>query len=223
MSTPKGITSTIINDPKTSNLSNDDLLIYMLLITVANEWGILQDAPSKLNDATGNRSPNMDATINKLVEADLLRPMKTQRGRQVLVVVNYGKYNPPLMPPTPAMDPAGFRERKRGGAQPPTTLVSAGKSQGPTFMDWYKLYPRKADRRAAERAWNSAVKRGEKPEAMLAALKQQLPELKEKERKFVKHPATWLNSGSYTNKSEVEEKPLSYWGKVAGNSKVLGL
>jgi hypothetical protein len=61
-----------------------------------------------------------------------------------------------------------------------------------TFEKFWKTYPRKVGKGNAERAWTSAVKKAT-PEAILAALKNQLPVFDQRDKKFVPHPATWLN------------------------------
>jgi len=60
------------------------------------------------------------------------------------------------------------------------------------FNAWYKLYPRKVARAAAERAWAKAVKKVE-AEKIVAGLEHQLSALKAKDKEYIPHPATWLN------------------------------
>jgi len=60
------------------------------------------------------------------------------------------------------------------------------------FDAWYKLYPRKVARAAAERAWAKAVKKVE-AEKIVAGLEHQLSALKAKDKEYIPHPATWLN------------------------------
>ena len=70
------------------------------------------------------------------------------------------------------------------------------------FEDFWITYPRRIDKRAAERAWRAALKRGARPDAVLLAARQFAQAKVGSDPKFIKHPATWLNSGSYDNEPE---------------------
>ena len=65
------------------------------------------------------------------------------------------------------------------------------------FADFYALYPRKQGRRATEKSWDRLT-RQEQEDALLA-----LPNhleywrLKQTEKDFSPHPATWLNQGRW--------------------------
>lgn len=81
------------------------------------------------------------------------------------------------------------------------------------FDDWYALYPKKVGKAAAERAWPGAVKRAGSPEAIIEALKQQLPALEAKDRQYVKNPATWLNQGCWDDEIEKPDPKRIKWTK----------
>lgn len=76
------------------------------------------------------------------------------------------------------------------------------------FAEWYDLYPRKAGRAAAERAWVKAIKSTD-AQAIIAGLVRQLPALRDKvargESRFVKHPATWLNGGCWDDELDAPQ------------------
>lgn len=73
-----------------------------------------------------------------------------------------------------------------------STLVS-GETD---FDEWYKLYPRKKARLAAERAYKTARKRASR-ETLLEALKRYIAECAGAEQQHIAHPATWLNAGRW--------------------------
>lgn len=64
-----------------------------------------------------------------------------------------------------------------------------------SFKDFWKTYPRKEGKGAAEKAWTKAVKSTD-PTEIITALKEQLPNLAMRRRTdgdFRPYPATWLN------------------------------
>ncbi len=65
------------------------------------------------------------------------------------------------------------------------------------FDEFYDAYPRRQDRRAAERAWRAAIKRGADPEHVIAQARAYARLQVGNERRYIKLPATWLNAASY--------------------------
>lgn len=67
------------------------------------------------------------------------------------------------------------------------------------FSEWWAAYPRKIGKRQAERAYKAALKSGATPEELLEALEahKQNWRLANTETRYIKHPATWLNAGSW--------------------------
>lgn len=83
----------------------------------------------------------------------------------------------------------------------PTDLVVAAAAEAggvPAlgFEDFYQAYPRRMDRRAAEKAFEKAVKTTSVQVIVAGAIRlAQDPNLPEK--KYIKYPASWLNAGSW--------------------------
>jgi hypothetical protein len=74
------------------------------------------------------------------------------------------------------------------------------------FGRWYPLYPRKKDRGAAEKAFAKARVRGLiEFEELLAATTRYVECTKDRESKFIKHPAAWLNADSYLDEPDKPE------------------
>lgn len=65
------------------------------------------------------------------------------------------------------------------------------------FGEFYDAYPRRQDRRAAEKAWKAAMKRGADPERVVDAARAYNRQQVGNERRYIKLPATWLNAASY--------------------------
>ncbi len=99
-----------------------------------------------------------------------------------------GTTSPPESSPVPTRpDPSRPETPRPAGAE--------------RFDDFWKLYPRKAGRGAAVRAWKSALKKAD-PDAILEALREQLPSIAMQLRTdgdFRPHPATWLNGERWTD------------------------
>lgn len=84
------------------------------------------------------------------------------------------------------------------------------------FSEWYALYPNKKGRDAALRAYRAAFKKvkGDK-QVLLDALRRDIPKMQESitrnggSKRYVKHPATWLNAGSWKDEDDAQ-------GEVAG-------
>jgi hypothetical protein len=66
------------------------------------------------------------------------------------------------------------------------------------FSEFWNEYPRKSDKRAALRAFKSALNRASFEEIVAGAIRySQDPNLPDS--KFIKHPATWLNADAWEN------------------------
>jgi hypothetical protein len=74
------------------------------------------------------------------------------------------------------------------------------------FERWYSLYPRRKDRGAGEKAFAQARARGLiEFEELLSATSRYAEFTKDRESKFIKHPATWLNADSYLDEPDKPE------------------
>lgn len=67
------------------------------------------------------------------------------------------------------------------------------------FQQFYEVYPRRIGRRAAEKAFAAAVKRGKDPLVIVAAAQLYATDVFEKATpaRFIPHPSTWLNRDSF--------------------------
>jgi hypothetical protein len=70
------------------------------------------------------------------------------------------------------------------------------------FPIFWSAYPKKADKRAAEKAWRAALKRGTPPDRIVLAAREYADQCRRTGTPFVKNGATWLNAGSYDNEPE---------------------
>ena len=75
-----------------------------------------------------------------------------------------------------------------------------------SFDKFYTLYPRKQGRRAAEKSWQRLS--SQEQQDALEALPNHIEywKLKQTEKDFIPHPATWLNQGRWEDELDMEVK-----------------
>lgn len=78
---------------------------------------------------------------------------------------------------------------------PPPSLAPLAETD--EFAEFWAAYPRRVEKRAAEKAWRAALKRKASPEQIIAAAKGYAERTRDTEPRFVKHPASWLSAGAY--------------------------
>lgn len=126
-----------------------------------------------------------------------------------------------------------YRERKRHGTvtpssrdtdtdtesytdSPPIVPPKGTKKKASNYTDdfelFWKAYPRKVGKGAAAKAWGKATQRHPGKQIIEAAknVSRQVDEGRDK--KYVKHPATWLNADGWHD--EDEETPGSKWERI---------
>lgn len=99
---------------------------------------------------------------------------------------------------TPGVSPTAPKPSINPKSEPSTTAdadESPADAENMAWYYWYKKYPRKEAPRSAEKAYRQALKRGATPEQLMAGLDVAIAEWKREgtDRKFIPHPATWLN------------------------------
>jgi len=74
------------------------------------------------------------------------------------------------------------------------------------FNEFYTLYPRKQGRRAAEKSWQrlSSQEQQEAYDALSNHI--EYWKLKQTEKDFIPHPATWINQGRWEDELDMEVK-----------------
>ena len=77
------------------------------------------------------------------------------------------------------------------------------------FPEFWSAYPRKVDKRDAERAWKAALKRGVDQDHLVQAALRFAENTHGRDKKFIKHPSVWLNKGAYDNELERESPVLA--------------
>lgn len=85
------------------------------------------------------------------------------------------------------------------------------------FAEFWKTYPKKVGKDAAEKAWNRKVKTPETIKAILDAVKIQAGSdaWKKDGGQFIPNPATWLNAGRWKDEMPGECSAAADWSKGA--------
>jgi hypothetical protein len=90
----------------------------------------------------------------------------------------------------------------------PTNYINADIKAFDTF---WESYPKKADKRAAQKAFVKAVKRAEAETIIDGA--QRYADDPNRKPEFTKYPATWLNADAWANEPMAAPTPVNEWGK----------
>lgn len=79
------------------------------------------------------------------------------------------------------------------------------------FLDWYRVYPRHVARDTALRAYRSARKRGATKDQLVKGAIDYAKAVIGKDKKYVAHPATWLNGARWLDEQETMESFSEPW------------
>jgi len=71
-----------------------------------------------------------------------------------------------------------------------------------TFEEFWRLYPRRVAKRAAQKEWDREIRAGTEPETIIEGLRRQLPMLMRKDPQFIPHARTWLHQGRWEDEPE---------------------
>lgn len=77
---------------------------------------------------------------------------------------------------------------------------------------FWKAYPRKKDKGAAEKAWNKAIRAGADPAVVIDGALLYRMNSATKEAQFIKHPATWLNARGWEDEPDPQPQAPSAIG-----------
>lgn len=72
------------------------------------------------------------------------------------------------------------------------------------FSRFWDAYPRKVDKARAVKAWMSMVKAGSNPESIISGAERYAKQKAGTDPQYIKHPATFLNAGSWDNEEETK-------------------
>lgn len=135
-------------------------------------------------------------------QAGLIPPHQADfipRRRSMMKKTHGEEDTPPPLASDPAQDaldiPAEPAPPAGGGSKPKRKR----EEYPPEFAAFWEVYPKKADKRAALKAWRAAKKRTVVADSELLGAAMKYRDDPNREDQFTKNPATWLNKGSWEN------------------------
>jgi hypothetical protein len=183
-----------------------------------------------LANAWGWDDPKVRRFLTRLV-GEMMIDTATDAGQTIITIKNYEQYQSfksvekvqEMLTDAPT-DAATTQERRSNDANKKTvntgkkedvakaTSSAPGGADKPAtsaiqvdFDEWYIQYPLKKDPKAAAKAYAAARKAGATKEGLLAAALRYAAECRARgtEKQYIKHPATWLNKGSWQNEPDL--------------------
>ena len=171
--------------------------------TIAIERGQLSYSRSYIATAWGWSEKRVRTFLHRLEQEGMI-DRQTGHLQLVITIVNYEKYQ------TPQAHRGQQTDQQWANNGPETEQGNKGTkdntrsctSEPDGFNEWYAAFPKRVDRRAAAKAYKAAIARGDcNAKSLLVAAQRCAVETADTERKFIKHPATWLNASSYLNET----------------------
>lgn len=134
--------------------------------------------------------------------------------------LNPSSLNPDSSNPTPA-EPASQNERRAKPSKPRVSKTMTQAMQD-RFERFYSAYPRKTDRKEAEKAFAKISPDEHLLAQMLASIEKAREAGQFRDLQYTKHPATWLNKGSWmdtfhTSYSDEEIQVIDCYNQALGN------
>ncbi len=130
-------------------------------------------------------------TVISICDYELYQPTRNDEGPQT------GQQRAGKGPEEEETKKGNNKYGARGAAKNPKGWPEDG------FSRWYALYPRKKDRATAKKAFANAQARGLLNfDELVAVTKRFAESVRDKEREFVKYPATWLNAESFLDEPD---------------------
>jgi hypothetical protein len=145
-------------------------------IALANKRA--NDAKRKRKSRNKDNENLTDVTVSHAASQDVTDVTVTLRDKKD------PPFSPPSLSPTPPNSSPPII--------PPKKVTSA---RAEAFERFWQVYPRKKEKRGAEAKFNSLVKSGIDPEAIIRGA--QRLAISKPELKYTKHPTTWLNNGCW--------------------------
>jgi hypothetical protein len=192
--------------PSTGRLSREARLLFLLLLTDADDEGRLAGSLKRL---AGCLYPDDDDVtpakvrrwLAELGRERMVLPYSVEGG-DYLWIVNFTKHQK-ISHPTPSRLPEPPEEVRKLSGEPPDTFPpdlgsgSRNREQGaapadPRFEEFWNVYPRRESRKEAESCWRARLREGKAPDDLIRAARNYASVKAGTERQFLLHPKTFL-------------------------------
>jgi hypothetical protein len=183
-------------------------LAYVISGFVNRDSGDAWPGQGRLASEIGVDERTIRNNINRLVELGHLE-VTAARGRG-----NTNRYRPAW---APTDDDGAGTVPQQAAARPRRQRAAASDSD---FDRFWSAYPRKVDKGAARKTYDSVLRSGKAtPDELLNGAMRYAAERTDQDPKFTKHPKTWLNAESWKNEpqaSRPEQQPRGAMSAVRG-------
>lgn len=218
MNRAEGFASIPIWMMREKDISRRAILVYASLSSRAG-LGAIYPSQATIAEESGVSERTVRAALQELEDLGVIE-RRVRRGREGRATGLTTAYL--LHPNGRHEEPAELAGSSKGPAKRPATSdKGTGKSEhsplyeednqkedrentlelvivGPTFEDFWAVWPRKDSKKSAEAAWGRAVKRQD-PETIIAAARAYASSPYRPEKQFVPHGATWLNGDRWND------------------------
>ena len=93
----------------------------------------------------------------------------------------------------------------RGSRDVHVHVLGSEKKEVSTFAEFWTAYPRKVGKLDAERAWDTAIRRGADPAEIIAAAELYARAKSGEDPQYTKHPGPWLRAGRWMDEATVDD------------------
>jgi len=214
-------------------------IVWITLLAMSDKNGIAETSLPSLADAARVSLPDCEIAIEKLKSPDKYSRTKDNEGRRIrecdggFVLLNHGKYRAKMSADERReYNRIKQKEWREENVKPASNNVidkvglsalsahteakadSEADSVTKAFNEFWTVYPRKAAKKDAEKAFPKAIKKV-RLETMLVAIRSQArgEGWTKDAGKFIPYPASWLNGERWNDSSKIEIQPP----RVGGN------
>lgn len=187
-------------------------LVYLALLSRANEEGFAWPSMPTLAEDAGCSERTVQERLRRLSERGLVGIEKRFRedGSPTSNLYRVEVFRPRNSRTTPPQElhqgGAGVADKERTIEERTIEEHSSSPDGDGAFDRFWNVYPRKAGKQAAVKAWAKAIK-STSPDVIVDGASRFAADPNLPEKQFIPHPATWLNAGRWDDEPLPGRKP----------------
>lgn len=204
--------------------------VWIILLAMCKEDGIAYVSPVFLEKICRLTIDEIYKSIEILSSPDRHSRSSNDEGRRIRKVdmgyeiINYQRYRSMSLRSANAEKQRLYRARQKESCENVVTpgnesnavtirsdtSASISSSFSSSFLNWWKLYPRKLGKQDAAKAYDQAMTAGATANDLEVSVRNYCMELTRlgTEEKYIKHPATFLRADRWKDYLETRERPL---------------
>lgn len=185
-------------------------LLFIGLWCLSDREGRLEDRPKRIKaELFPYENRNVNVLLDKLYQAGFIVRYKVDQSGFILILkFKCHQHCHPNEKPSIIPAPGDIRKlpedsitNQADSLLMNTDIPDSRKLTESEFDRFWMLYPKKAGKGQARRAWDGAVKKAD-AKTIIANLERLLPSLRSQERQYVKNPSTWLNGECWEDETD---------------------